>query len=84
MVTSHHGVHGEESYPQKTYGTEINLNFALFVLVHETAVFLIKNGINQKTVEESLSLLNEKFNNGQYRKLLPKFKEAMINSFNFK
>ena len=81
MIRDHHGVHGEESYPKAISPTKINLVLALFFVSHEFSLALYRINFNENKIETELNELVEKFNIGNYKKVLPEFKEAMLETF---
>lgn len=81
IVRDHHGVHGDQSYPKPIYPAEINLIFALFVLSHELSIGLYSISFNEKKIPALLNSICEKFDKGNYKKVLPEFKTAVEEIF---
>ena len=81
IVECHHGIFEDESYPKQIYPSEINLVFALFALSHEFAQALYKVNFEQDQIAASLDQLYEKFDKGNYKKLISIFKTSMENIF---
>lgn len=81
IIKDHHAVHGEESYPRKISNSEINLIFALFVVSHEFAIGLYKINFKEERIPILLEEIVDKFNYGNYTKVLPEFRVAIEEIF---
>jgi HD-GYP domain-containing protein (c-di-GMP phosphodiesterase class II) len=81
IVKDHHGVHGEDSYPKPVYPPEINLIFALFILSHELAIGLYGISFKEEKIPTLLDEVCERFNKGNYKKIIPEFREAIEETF---
>lgn len=77
IVKDHHAVHGEESYPHTVYSSEVNLIFALFIVSHEFALELEKANFESTRIPILIETVANKFTTGNYRKIIPEFKESM-------
>lgn len=83
IVKDHHGVKGDNSYPSQVYPNEINLIFALFILSHEFAIKLYSIAFNPEKIGKILEQIIEEFDKGNYKKILPEFKETVEQTFTF-
>jgi putative nucleotidyltransferase with HDIG domain len=81
IVRDHHGVHGELSYPKPIYPAEVNLIFALFVLSHELSLGLYEISFNEDKIPALLEEVCERFNKGNYKKIIPEFRHAIDEIF---
>jgi hypothetical protein len=81
IVRDHHGVHGEASYPKPIYPAEVNLIFALFVLSHELSLGLYEISFNEDKIPALLEEVCERFNKGNYKKIIPEFRHAIDEVF---
>lgn len=73
MVYYHHGAKGEESYPKVSHATEINHITAHFILSHELTLKLFKIAFNPLKFESILKEIEEEFNKGNIRSIMPTF-----------
>ena len=81
IVRDHHGIHGKDSYPKPIYPAEVNLIFALFVLSHELSLGLYEISFNEEKIPALLEEICEKFNKGNYKKIIPEFRHAIDEIF---
>jgi hypothetical protein len=81
MVKDHHGVHGENSYPKEVFASDVNLVFGLFLLSHEFTLGLYSISFKEKKIPELLDRICEKFDKGNYKKLISEFKETILETF---
>ena len=81
MVKDHHGIHSENAYPRAISPNEINLIFALFVISHEFSVALYTADFDLNQINSILAELNQKFDKGNYKKILPEFNETILDVF---
>ena len=81
IVKDHHGVHNEESYPKPIYPAEINLIFALFIISHEFTLGLYAIAFNDQKIPTLLADICERFDKGNYRKIIPEFKMSIEETF---
>ena len=81
MVELHHAVDNKNAYPRKISPIEANLVFCLFILSHEFSVGLYKINFNESKIPMLLNQLSERFNHGNYRKLIPSFRRSVEETF---
>jgi HD-GYP domain-containing protein (c-di-GMP phosphodiesterase class II) len=81
IVRDHHGVHDEYSYPKQVYANDVNLVFGLFILSHEFSLGLYSISFKEEKIPYLLEQICERFDKGNYKKLVPSFKEAMLETF---
>ncbi len=77
MVEFHHAVDEKNAYPRKISAMETNLVFCLFILSHEFSVGLYKINFDENKIPTLLNQLAERFNHGNYKKLLPSFRKSI-------
>ncbi len=81
IIKDHHAVLGEESYPRKISISEINLIFALFIVSHEFTIGLYKINFKEERIPDLIEEVFNKFNYGNYTKVLPEFRDAIQEIF---
>lgn len=81
IMVRHHGVHSDNSYPKKIQQMEVTLIFALFAISHEFTILFFNCAFNKQKVPEILEILEQKFNKGNYKSILPEFKSSIIECF---
>lgn len=81
MLKKHHGGRGEDSYPQKTFATELDLLSAMFILCHSFTVSFFKMSCNTAKVDKVLAYLELVYGKGSFKKIFPKFRMDIIELF---
>jgi len=81
IVKNHHGIYGEDSYPQPLYAADVNFIFALFAMSHEMTIGLYKIMFNEKKIPKLLDDVCELFDRSTYRKILPEFRASIEETF---
>jgi HD-GYP domain-containing protein (c-di-GMP phosphodiesterase class II) len=78
IIFKHHGGRGEESYPLKSFGTEIDLLSGIFLLSHAFTLTFYTVAFNKKKLKEVFLYLEHHYNKGNLRKIFPLFKESIL------
>ncbi|MBT4790095.1 MAG: hypothetical protein HON90_00865 [Halobacteriovoraceae bacterium] len=74
IIKRHHGARGEESYPLKSFATELDLLSGIFLLCHCFSISLFKMSFNLQKIDMILAYIDSIYNKGNLKQLLPDFK----------
>jgi HD-GYP domain-containing protein (c-di-GMP phosphodiesterase class II) len=79
IIYRHHGARGDESYPIKSFGTEIDLLSGIFLLSHAFTLTFFTVEFNLRKLDDVFIYLEYHYNRGNLKKIYPKFKEDVLN-----
>ncbi len=77
MIKRHHGGRGEESYPQKSFATELDLLGGIFLLSHAFTTSFFKVAFDIKKLDHVLAYIEMIYNKGNLKKIFPEFKNTL-------
>lgn len=78
IIKRHHGGRGDESYPSKSYATEMDLLSGIFLLSHCFAISFFKMSFNPEKIEKVLAYIEVVYNKGNLKKIFPGFKKDVL------
>lgn len=78
IIKHHHGGRGEESYPLKSFATEIDLLSGLFLLTHSFTISFFKVSFNIKKLPKVFDYIEAIYNKGNLKKIFPSFKRDIL------
>ncbi len=73
MIYYHHGALGGESYPKTSHATEMNLITAHFAISHALVIGLFKIEFSRELMPKLIDEIEQKYNKGNIRKIMPAF-----------
>ena len=77
IIKKHHGARGLESYPTKSYATEIDSLSGVFILSHTFTNYFYKSSFNLKKLGVILSFIELTYNKGNMRQILTQFLDVV-------
>jgi HD-GYP domain-containing protein (c-di-GMP phosphodiesterase class II) len=78
LIRYHHSGIGEASYPFVSYGNEITLVSALFVILHNFMLEMTKRALNLKKMRPLIDDMPGLYKTGQFKKILPDVQAYLI------
>ncbi len=73
IIKGHHGARGDESYPTKSFGSEMDLLTGIFLLTHTFTVSFFKVNFNKAKVQKILAYIKFLYDKGNLKKVIPDF-----------
>lgn len=78
IIKRHHGGRGEDSYPLKSYATELDLLSGVFILCHSFSICFIKMAFNKNKIDKVMAYIEMIYNKGNLKKIFPGFKSTIL------
>lgn len=73
IIQKHHGARGDDSYPNKSFATEMDLLSGIFLLSHCFVVSYFKMSFDKSKIDKILAYINLIYNKGNLKTIFPDF-----------